>query len=91
MLIYRLASVGACIDATGKATLQYQATVVANTGAANISAENISAENISAENGFPGDSTNILNNSVFTPKPGKPRARCPPPPRRRYLGRIPDR
>ena len=71
MLIYRLASVGACVDATGKATLQYQATVVANTGGANISAENISAENISAENGFPAESTNILNNSIFTPKPAK--------------------
>jgi len=71
MLIYRLTSVGACVDASGKATVQYQATVVANTGRANISAENISAENISAENGFPGEPTNILNNSIFTPKPAK--------------------
>ncbi len=58
-------------------SLQYSATVVANTGAANISAENISAENISAENisaenGFPSDSSNILNNSVFVPKPSAP-------------------
>ncbi|HET6956270.1 MAG TPA: HYR domain-containing protein, partial [Vicinamibacterales bacterium] len=78
VVIYRLSSVGACVDATGKTTLQYHATVIANTGAANISAENISAENISAENisaenGFPSDSTNIINNSVFTPKPGKPK------------------
>ena len=78
VVIYRLASIGACVDTTGRATVQYQATVVANTGAVNISAENISAENISAENisaenGFPSDPTNIINNSVFTPKPGKPR------------------
>src|SRR5262249_19254416 len=49
LIIYRLASVGACVDANGKPTVQYSATVVANTGAVNISAENISAENISAE------------------------------------------
>ena len=78
VVIYRLSSVGACVDVNGKTTLQYHATVVANTGAVNISAENISAENISAENisaenGFPSDSTNIINNSVFTPKPGKPK------------------
>src|SRR5581483_11793839 len=71
MVIYRLSSIGACVDASGKMSVQYQATVVANTGAANISAENISAENISAENGFPSDASNILNNSVFTPKPGR--------------------
>src|SRR5262249_13004129 len=50
VVIYRLASIGACVDTTGQATVQYQATVVSNTGPANISAENISAENISAEN-----------------------------------------
>jgi hypothetical protein len=77
VIIYRLASIGACVDANGKPTLQYSATVVANTGAVNISAENISAENISAENisaenGFPSDPTNILNNSIFTPKPATP-------------------
>ena len=86
VVIYRLASIGACVDSTGQATVQYQASVVANTGPANISAENISAENISAENisaenGFPGDPTNIVNNSVFTPKPAKPGAaqNAPPP------------
>ena len=77
VVIYRLASIGACVDTNGRVSLQYSATVVANTGAANISAENISAENISAENisaenGFPSDSTNILNNSVFVPKPSAP-------------------
>jgi hypothetical protein len=85
VVIYRLASIGACVDPTGRATVQYQATVVANTGPANISAENISAENISAENisaenGFPSDPTNIVNNSVFTPKPAKPGAPANPPP-----------
>jgi hypothetical protein len=74
VVIYRLSSVGACVDTNGRVSLQYSATVVANTGAVNISAENISAENISAENisaenGFPSDTSNILNNSVFTPKP----------------------
>jgi hypothetical protein len=78
MTIYRLGSIGACVDTTGRATVQYQATVVANTGAVNISAENISAENISAENGFPSDTTNIINNSVFTPKPGKPKTTAAP-------------
>ena len=77
VVIYRLSSTGACVDTNGRMSLQYSATVIANTGAANISAENISAENISAENisaenGFPSDPTNILNNSVFTPKPSAP-------------------
>ncbi len=77
VVIYRLSSTGACVDTNGQMSLQYSATVIANTGAANISAENISAENISAENisaenGFPSDPTNILNNSVFTPKPSAP-------------------
>jgi HYR domain len=85
VVIYRLASIGACVDTTGRATVQYQATVVSNTGPANISAENISAENISAENisaenGFPSDSSNIINNSVFTAKPGKPSAPQTQPP-----------
>jgi hypothetical protein len=85
VVIYRLASVGACVNASGQATVQYQATVVSNTGPANISAENISAENISAENisaenGFPADPSNVVNNSVFTPKPGKSVTPPPPPP-----------
>jgi hypothetical protein len=34
--------------------------------------ENVSVETVSVENGFPSDPSNIINNSVFPPKPGEP-------------------